>query len=403
MNSFVKIPVAGIFEFDDVGWDLGRDQRHMQRASRSGLPRYHAQEDYEMLARVSEALGVRIPVALCLADWDKDNFLRGEVGITHDPYGWNRAAEIDIEKFSKYRDTIDNAPYIDYCIHGLMHGVYGEDGKLISETEYFRLDTSDGQRRTYLPSLDELVRRLDLFYKIYNSWGFKKPIRSFISPCGMDGISDEDIDIVTKELYKRGIRYWFNGGFCFEGSMAVRNGVAIVKKRNMKTSYGDWVPWDAYDLDPLDVDLFAEQGLHGYNHAGLSAENPSCMFGMHWTNLLRFNPKRNFEDIGRWVEYLERNRAVFGFVAAKCTEEAVNQHFYCNYAKMDVADGVISIDLCGIEDKKLDCHIDEFFISFKNDSLPTSCEGGEMSVYEEMGDFTTYKIKHSGSYVKIKV
>jgi len=29
-------------------------------------------------------------VALCLGDCDKDNLLRGEVGITHNPHGWDK-------------------------------------------------------------------------------------------------------------------------------------------------------------------------------------------------------------------------------------------------------------------------------------------------------------------------
>ena len=81
MMNNVKIPVALQFCFDDVGWDNGRDLRALGMASRSGIPRRHAIEDYKMLHEFGKALGQKIWAPLCLADWDKDNLLRGQVGI----------------------------------------------------------------------------------------------------------------------------------------------------------------------------------------------------------------------------------------------------------------------------------------------------------------------------------
>ena len=67
MKNSVKITKAWVFEYDDVGWDNGRDLRLQKKASRSGLPRYHALEDYEVLRDIGEASGMTLNVALCLA------------------------------------------------------------------------------------------------------------------------------------------------------------------------------------------------------------------------------------------------------------------------------------------------------------------------------------------------
>ena len=163
MKNSIKIPKAWVFEYDDVGWDNGRDLRLSKKASRSGLPRYHALEDYEVLAQIGEAAGMTLNVALCLADWDKDNVLRGFVGATHDPHGWDRKNEIDIEKFAKYRDTLEGTKYVDYSIHGLMHGVYDEKGILIHEREYFDLLTDGMSQTLALRSVEDFNRRLDCF------------------------------------------------------------------------------------------------------------------------------------------------------------------------------------------------------------------------------------------------
>ena len=54
-----------------------------------------------------------------------------------------------------------------------------------------------------------------------------------------------------------------------------------------------------------------------------------------------------------------------------------------------------------VEKNKVDCHKNEMMISFKKGIAPVSCEGGEISLYEEHEDFKTYKIAHKDKTVKI--
>lgn len=381
----VKIPVATILEMDDVGWDNGRDLRLIGQASRSGLPRYHALGDYEFLNQVADATGRHVAVALCLGDWDKDNLLRGEVGITHNPHGWDRASEIDVAKFEKYRDTLD-AGKVDYMVHGILHGRYTEEGKLINEHEWYEYSGKYGEGELHF-SEEDFRRRLDLFFKLYNSWGFKQKIRGFVVPCSLPW--DEGVQRkMCKILREYGIVYWADN-FRFPETLRVMEGVACFKWSHNAGR----IPWDAYDFDPSVLgDFYAED-----------AKENSALHGSHWTNYLRYNPANNVKNVARWAQYYERQGEVFGGALATTLAEAVNQLFYHEYTDMTLDGDTLTLDFSEVEKNKLDCHKNELLISFKAGIAPKSIVGGEISLYEEHKTFNIYKITHTGTRVTIKL
>lgn len=392
--SNVKIPVAIQFCFDDVGWYNGRDLRSISKASRSGIPRNHAIEDYKMLHEIGKALGQKILTPLCLADWDKDNLLRGHVGITHDPYGWDQASVIDYEHCEQARDILDKSEYIELCIHGLLHGVYDEDGKLIHEKEYFKTVNVDGVNKLVLNSVEDFNNRIRLFFEIYNGWGFTKKIRSFVSPCGFGGSDDAMLIDLAKRLEKLGVRYWANGGFRFEGPLATYADIAVMKKGgSYNGKYGPMPPWEGYDIDP---DLFMPF-VHEDNFGGTN------MVGMHWTNLLRLNPKRNFDNLPLWNDYFNRERETFGTMISKDIAFSTTQQFYNLYSEIDIDGGKCIVDVSEACAKKTSPCKDEFYISFTKDVSPSFCLGGEISLYEEHREFNTYKVVHSNTRVEISL
>ena len=392
--SGVKIPVALQFCFDDVGWYNGRDLRTSGRASRSGIPRNHAIEDYVMLHEFGKALGQKILTPLCLADWDKDNLLRGHVGITHDPHGWDVASTIDMEHHEQARDILNGSEFIEPCIHGLLHGVYDENGKLIHEKEYFKTVEVNGARKLILNSVEDFNKRIRLFFEIYESWGFTKKIRSFVSPCGFGGADEEMIIDLAIRLSALGVKYWANGGFTFEGPLAVYSDIATMKKGgSYNGKYGPMPPWEGYDIDP---DLLMPF-VHEENYGGTN------MIGMHWTNLLRLNPKRNLQNLPLWIDYFNRERETFGTMIAKDVEFSVTQQFYNLYSKIDMCEGKCVIDVSEACSNKTTPCKDEFYISFKKEISPKSCLGGEVSLYEEHNEFNTYKIVHNSTRITILV
>ena len=388
MQNKVIIPVSVVFELDDVGWDNGRDLRLSGMASRSGLPRNHAKEDYEVLDLLGKATGNKTTVALCLGDWDKDNLLRGEVGLTHDPYGWDRASEINIEKTMEYKEILDSSKYIEFACHGLLHGIYGEDGKQIND-KGFVLRNRDKDGKAYLTLADNFNRTIELFFKIYESWGFKKPVECFIVGGGIGGMSEDVLDKATAFLKSWGFKYWTNGGYPFEGPIGVYNDIVCL---NQTGKIGrDYAPWNAYDDDPRVYGDFIRLGH----------PNNSNVFGMHWTNLLRFNPKKNKEVVPLWADYFARQAEVFGSMNARDLASSVNQQFYNSYASLEFCDGVISVDLTKTLAKKPKGFKNEFYVSFKKNAAPKGCVGGSISLFEEHKEFNTYKILHTGDRVDI--
>ena len=379
----IVIPAAFQLSLDDVGWHDGNDLREIGQPSRSGLPRYHHPLDYRMLAELGKAIDMKIVCPLCLCDWDKDNYLRGHVGITHKPYTWDRASEIDLEYTRECFEELESAEYIEYAIHGLAHGRYTEKGELIWEKEYFP-PVDQTKQATYLDP-DDFQNRLDLFFKIYDSWGFSQKIRAFVAPCGMGKTNLDMMNEMAEMLEPLGVKYWTNGTLPYNGILKTFGGIASIRE----VSGG--VPWNAYDFDPKHLKVFDND------------ERPinSGIFGIHWTNLLRYNPENNLERLDAWVEFFHRQSEVFGTILSKDIAFAANQLYYKVFAKLDACENKCVIDLGdaiaenNVKGNKV------FYISFKNGLVPTSIEGGEIKLYETHNEFSTYEIKHTDDKVVI--
>ena len=394
MLDKIRIPLAAVLELDDVGWDDGRDLRLLGKASRSGLPRHHALEDYQLLDKLGEAMNSKITVALCLGDWDKDNLLRGVVGATHDPYGWDRASEIDIKKFEEYRDVIDNSPFVEFTLHGLLHGNYDKNGNRINESEGFNVVFDENKRHTKkeIVSDEYFLEHIDLFFKIYNSWGFKKKINIYIAPCGMGGITYEHMEHVTKLLYSRGIRYWTNSGFPFDAPVKIINGVACLKQNgNVLSKFK--APWDAFDVDPDTFPQFLQED---------DSQN-STNLGLHWTNILRYNPKCNFEQIEPWANYFKKQNEVFGYMTAFDFKESVNQTIYHWHSKIEAKDDRYIIDLSEAVSVDFEPLERNFCVSFKKGITPKECIGGSIVLHATHNEFDTYRVEFTDTRVEILI
>ena len=99
---------------------------------------------------------------------------------------------------------------------------------------------------------------------------------------------------------------------------------------------------------------------------------------------------------------MRRQGEVFGSMNADDLAQAVNQLFYSEYAKISFGENEIEIDLTEVDEKKLDCHQNEFFLSVKNEKEPVLCKGGEISLYETHEEFKIYKIAHTDLHVTVK-
>ena len=383
------IPTAMQITLDDLAWHDGRDLRFFGKASRSGIPRMHAVEDYKIVNELGRAINQKILGKLCLGDWDKDNILRGEVGLTHDPHNWDRASEMDMEYAKACFEAMESAEYIDYAVHSNMHGTYGPNGEMIREGENYEPDPDNpGKMRPI--SRAEFKRRIELFFKIYESWGFKKPLKIFGFPCGMPKeVTPEQLRGLNEEMHAHGIKFCHT----FWANHREPDELFAPARYIGRCLNAPKFPWEAYDVDPRYADDFMKPGEKG-------------VWGTliwHWTNLIRYNPENNMENLPKWVEWVNKQAEIFGCMISRDFIFSANQQLYHHFADISECEGGIKIDLSYITSKKLEEYTKEFYISFKNDIIPKSCLGGEISLYEEKRDFKTYKITHTGDEVVVKI
>ena len=386
-KAYLTVPVAIQICLDDVAWHKGDDSRTSGRPSRTGIPRMHAPEDYYAVNEIGKAVNMKILAPLCLGEWDKDNLLRGEVGISYNPHGWDRASEINYALAEKFLRAAESSEYLEYAVHGLLHGNYDENGKQINEQEYFVIKEIDGKKVAAPIPMWDLQRRLDIFFKIYDSWGFKKKIRTIVSPGGVGSYATLDsLRTFAEEFRRRGLSYWPNGWYQIPGNHYLLEGVMCMREMG-----GGMVPWNAYDVDPEMLPDIAPTAI----------ETGRSVFGMHWPNFFRFNPKRYLDNKDAWVDYLNRQAEYFGAMLSRDIAFAANQELHLTYAKADVCENKCTIDLSALSALEF-CGIEkEFFVSIEKGRVPRECIGGKISLYETHEKFDNYKIEYTEDRIEI--
>ena len=374
----IVLPIAIGIIVDDVGWHDGRDLRYMNGSARSGLPRFHHPDDVRALNAIGKALNTKIICSLVLGEWDKDNVLRGVPAVTPDPENWDAAAVMDMEYTKEYFKALEESEFLDYSLHGLLHAYY-DGAKLNTARQYYpNTYAEDGKINGYrwLPA-EEFGKMIDLFYEIYGSWGFKKKITTFVSPCGCWGVPEDEGNIgYAKMLLKHGIKYWCNSWAEFKKPIGNALGIMAVRGDNI-------APWNAYDIDPDYLEPLEELGPY---YCG------------HLTNFIRYNYQKNFEYVEKWAKYFRKYSDRFGAMMARNIDESCSQMLYVKNAKLTECDGVVTVDLAEVDSFGANGLFDEFFISIEGDHSPKILTEGASIDYYECGDgYKTYKIKRCGA------
>ena len=381
-NEKVTVPVALQIIADDYGWHNGRDGRLEGKPSRSGIPRDHAVEDYLIMNEIGKALDMKILTPFVIGEWDKDNILRGVKGVTYNEKGWDRASEIDMRAAEKFFEAAEGSEYVEYAYHALLHGYYKDD-KQITETEYSRprFDEKTGKYTNtfdYIPE-NEMQEYIDTFYKIYDSWGFKKKIRAFVSPCSVH-TPKELTDDFANVLRKNGFIHWANYWGLLGDTTAVISGVTFMQKSFVGAH------WDQYDIDPITLFDQTKKLVDGKEYT-----NPAI--GFHWTNFLRLNPSNNMNTLNDWIKYFKRQDEIFGNMLSRDVGFASSQAVYSRYSKITVDGNKYTIDLTDVDSQGALGLLDHFYVSTKSPIKPGSCVGGSFSIYDKKNWHTNYKIE----------
>ena len=126
-------------------------------------------------------------------------------------------------------------------------------------------------------------RQLELFFAIFDDWGFTKKITAFASPCSNFGTPEENAEF-AEILKSFGILHWKDVWSDMDGFADVSRGL-ICEKCIVP------IPWDAYAVNPAYLPLYYTEN------------NPhqATDFTSHWTNYIRFNPENNMEFLSAWL------------------------------------------------------------------------------------------------------
>ncbi len=272
--------------------------------------------------------------------------------------------------------ALEESEYIDYGLHGLMHGYY-VDGKQISEQHHypFRTQYQKGEVASPALPLEEFELLVDLFFKIYNDWGFKKPVISFGSPNGSYGTPEDDYNIaMARVIHKRGIRSW-KWAWPTVDRIDTCGGIACMSSSSM-------LPWNAYDVDPDLLDYtFADPEVRRVPDI--------CM---HWPHFLRYNPEHNFERVKKWKNYFRRITSPFGMMLAHDVNEAASQTFYSKYAAVDTVNGGYRVAFDAVDKVDNDLVRKEFYVSLKGGEEIKKCIGGSFALHDARSDHNVYKV-----------
>lgn len=389
----LKIPVAFQFTMDDVGWIEGRvPYWDGFQPTRTGLPRRHCLADYKAVNEIGKLANMKICGMFVLGDWDKSGILKDVAYSTKDgknwkgsPYVYGRNA-IDVQFSNKQgdnrseanefemelyeiRDFLNSCEYLEMAYHGLMHECWDEDGNCMSAEFVPPIDFK--KENDSAPAPEWYVRQhLDAFVALYKEWGFTQPLRSFTCPghC-RDAWKDGSF---TKILKDYGIKYWQEP---YITHPFAEDGVLLNKMPS-------WLGlWEAYDLNPDKFEVYTEET------AGIICT--------HWPNFLRYDADLNLENIEKWKNFFARQRNEFGVIISRDIAFAHHQQLYRHYCEMTEENGKIKIDFTKADEAAPDWFDAPLYISVKND-INFECEGGTMTVYEKLDEFTNYEIKRNG-------
>lgn len=355
----ILIPYSLQITMDDLGWFCGTDDRKAFGPARSGMPRRHRAEDYMAVNELGRRLDMRINCAFILGEWDPDNRLRKIPHFSKYGDGWDNAAHFDPHEAARCVAVLNNAPYIDMAVHGLIHNNY-TPGAEYGNTDYFY--KMDG---VYYPIDEKLVRqRLDAWFDLVKCHGIEKKINSFIAPNFV-----YQWDFLARILKDYGILYVstvFDRIENIDGrSLAdVDNGIITID-RNFNE-----IPWYEVGSDPRKF-----RPVKG-------------IFGCHWPNVLDMDPEGYPPVLDAWESYFKNCGETFGIILSKDISFSATQSIYKRFAKVTQQKEITAVDLSDVP--QAPGLGGSFYLSTRNPIKEyTGCQLEEYQVHH---DFINYRV-----------
>ena len=388
MENYIKIPLAYQTVVDDIGWFTGDDDRHKGLPSRTGMPRKHVAEDYAVINEIGKRINQKITGAFVIGEWDKNNRMTGKPHMTPKPDEWDCKSKINMQEAERCFETIESSEYIDISLHGLLHSYWDEEMGHDDQQYYIRPRKGCSENQRKVPVSDEYFEKcIDTFFDIYRDWGFTKQINTFVSPGSAFGPPELSYGF-ARVLRERGFKYWANYWNDVKTSTVIE-GLTFCSKGT------GCVEWNVYDVNPAILPDYVVAHNDGV------VRPKGTIFGLHWPNFLRFDPKKNVEVIDAWVDFYRRQGEVFGLMISRDMGFAARQAIYERYTKITYGEKEIILDFADVDASGAIDIGNTMYISLYNHLVPKSVLGAEIKLYETHGRHRTYEITRKGSQASI--
>lgn len=285
---------------DDVGWWSGEDGSAYHEPYRTGIGRDHVPADYEALAALGRALGMRPLAAFVAAEWDRENLLRALPAATWMGARWDNGRWVG-PWLEEAADILRrNRAHLELAVHSLAHERW-QRGRMSRAAFH-------AEGGTMWPG-DEIARHLELYGQVLDQHGLGPFPRAFVPPAEHHSFGDGEtgMQAILRRLGVRFVAAHFPS--CRQHAPPYSPWITSECGVTLVARSGFAVPWNALAPTPR-----------------FDFDQPTC--ALHWPNLLHADPARNGEVVDGWVALLRPfGQRLDGMLAAD-TRQAWTQTAY---------------------------------------------------------------------------
>jgi hypothetical protein len=317
ISAIIPMPIQVVI--DDVGWWSGKDGNKEQEPYRTGIARDHQPADYEAIASLGRALGIRPQAAMILCEWDKKNILRKLPTSTWMGKNWDNSKWVGKWQEEAADIIRNNSKHFEFTLHGIGHEYWTD--KKFTRAEW-------AERNGTMRPRDQVEKHLDYFGKIMNQHKLGPFPISFVPTAFYHsfGRSPGNVISMAEIVKKRGITYINNPFSTMANAKAVDHGIFGFDSGVMTVDRGrDLMNWNVSGKVP----------------AG-KLRGPTC--GMHWANIVHPDPLRNVEIVDAWIKLLAPYNEAFETLLSPDSVAFQNQLAHQVCSKVTIANKNIEFD-----------------------------------------------------------
>jgi len=317
----ILFPRPFAFAIDDLGWNIGNNDGYGLNNGpyRIGLNRAMGIDDYKAIVEIASQIPVRLQALFVLGEMDRENVLAKYP--TTNPLGkdWDNSKNVSDEQLRIMEYVMQNAAYIEFGMHGVLHEYWEVSGKR-SRAEWYNIDDNKPWPINIMQDHITCYKEIMGQYGINKENGHSFP-ESFV-PCAYAYHWNPDGEVSTSSLLnKEGVKFintlfqevselnpptGSNGGGLDHGTIAIN-----------RINYGnDWFALSSLPTTPIE-------------------EQESDIIETHWSNWLAQDAFLQEATNKKWIDYYNMVQQQKDRFVARNTEQFYSQWLYKKYTTVN--------------------------------------------------------------------